>query len=68
MITIKNYAQNILDYVLKRIQFLQLGVDTITRDANFYALPVVITENCQNFQISTDYGKLEFFYGKFLQK
>ena len=32
-----------------------------TRDANFYGLPVVTTENCKNFQFSTDYGKLEFF-------
>ena len=38
------------------------------RDAIFYGLSVVITENCRNFQFSTDYGKLEFFYGNFLKK
>ena len=38
------------------------------RDANFYGLPVVTTENCKNFQFSTDYGKREFFYGNFLKK
>ena len=30
------------------------------RDANFYGLPVVTTENLKNFQFSTDYGKLIF--------
>ena len=38
------------------------------RDANFYGLPVVTTENCEGFQFSTDYGKLEFFYRKFIKK
>ena len=37
------------------------------RDANLYGLPLVTTENCKNFQFSTDYGKLEFFYGNFLK-
>ena len=40
----------------------------IYRDANFYGLPVVTTENCKNFQFSTDYGKLEFYYGDFFLK
>ena len=36
--------------------------------ANFYGLLVVTMENCKNFQLSVDYGKLEFFYGNFLKK
>ena len=38
----------------------------LNRNAIFYGLPVVTTENYKNFQFSTDYGKLEFFYGNFL--
>ena len=44
------------------------NVYTLTRDANFYGLPVVTTENCKKIQFSTDYGKLEIFYGDFLKK
>ena len=44
------------------------GVKCITnRDANVYGLPVVTTENCKNFQFSTDYGKHEFFYENFFK-
>ena len=28
----------------------------------------VTTENSKNFQFSTDYGNLEFFYGNFFKK
>ena len=38
------------------------------RDANLYGLPVVTTENCKNFQFSTDYEKLEFSTGIILKK
>ena len=37
------------------------------RDANFYGLPAVTTENCKKIQFSTDYVKLEFSYGIFLK-
>ena len=42
-------------------------VFALHRDANFYGLPVVTTEVLKNFQFSTDYGKLEFFYGNFFK-
>ena len=45
----------------KRLIFADLFRSQKCRDASFYGLPVVITENCKNFQFSTDYGKLEFF-------
>ena len=35
-----------------------LHIIAISRDANFYGLPVVTTENFKNFQFSTDYEKL----------
>ena len=38
------------------------------RDANFYGLLVVTTENCKNFQFSMDYGKLGIFLREFKKK
>ena len=45
------------------MSFLSKFYGHMFRDANFYGLPVVTTENCKKFQFATDYGKLEFFYG-----
>ena len=45
--------------------FFNLVKTVLYRDANFYRLPVVTTENCENVQFSKDYGKLKLFYGKF---
>ena len=42
--------------------------ERIYRDANFYGLSVATTENCKNFQFSTDYGDVELFYGIFFLK
>ena len=52
----------------KRIEIVYVAEWSSSRDANFYGLPVVITENGKKFQFSMDYEKLEFFYGNFLKK
>ena len=49
------------------VLYLELETECLIRDANFYGLPVVTMENCDNFQFSTDYGKVLFFYGNFLK-
>ena len=54
--------------LIKKTQKAKMLLYYELRDANFYGLPVVTTENCKNFQFSTDYGKLLFFYGNFLKK
>ena len=52
----------------KRIEIVYVAEWSSSRDANFYGLPVVTTENCKKCQFSTDYGKLEFFYRIFSKK
>ena len=56
---IKNTNHFSLNFGIESQKIVLLPVKC--RDANFYRLPVVTTENCKNFQFSTDYGKLEFF-------
>ena len=59
----KNISENLYLQCMCNIE-----VCYIVRDANFYGLPIVTTENCKNFQFATDYGKLKFFYGEFFKK
>ena len=56
--------------MITRILRTKYGVEL--RDANFYGLPIVTTENCKNFQFSTDYGnkllQTRIFLQEFLKK